>query len=142
MKYNSTSPATRCIVCGGKLRPSPIGGLLECEECKFTTANLSIAEEDLRQLYTARYFTGEEYRDYLGDRPIVEKQFRLRLRRLLRHVERPQEKNLFEIGCAYGFFLSVAKEAFCSVEGVDLSSESTEYASTVLVLNAHTEDFL
>jgi 2-polyprenyl-3-methyl-5-hydroxy-6-metoxy-1,4-benzoquinol methylase len=142
MKYNSASPATRCIVCGGKLRPSLIAGLLECEECKFTTANLSIAEEDLRQLYTARYFAGEEYRDYLADRHVIEKQSRLRLRRLLRHVERPQEKNLFEIGCAYGFFLSVAKEAFCSVEGVDLSAEATEYASTVLGLKAHSEDFL
>jgi SAM-dependent methyltransferase len=142
MKYNSANPAIRCIVCGGKLRPSRIAGLLECEECKFTTADLSIAEEDLRQLYTARYFTGEEYRDYLGDRQVIEKQSRLRLRRLLKYVQQAEEKNMFEIGCAYGFFLSVAKEAFGSVEGVDLSAEATEYASRVLGLNANNEDFL
>jgi 2-polyprenyl-3-methyl-5-hydroxy-6-metoxy-1,4-benzoquinol methylase len=142
MKYNSAKPATRCIVCGGKLRPSRIAGLLECGECKFTTADLSIPEEDLRQLYTARYFAGEEYRDYLADRRVIEKQFRLRLRKLLKFVPDHGEKKMLEIGCAYGFFLSVAKGVFRSVEGVDLSTEATEYASSVLGVNAHCEDFL
>jgi cyclopropane fatty-acyl-phospholipid synthase-like methyltransferase len=141
-KYNSANPATRCIVCGGLLRPSRIAGLLECEGCRFTTADLCIPEEDLRQLYTAPYFAGEEYRDYLGDRSVIEKQSRLRLRRLLKHVQHPERKHMFEIGCAYGFFLSVARKTFLSVEGVDVSTEATEYASRVLGLNAHGEDFL
>jgi SAM-dependent methyltransferase len=141
-KYSNANPAARCIVCGGKFCPSRIAGLLECEECKFTTADLSIAEEDLRQLYTERYFAGEEYRDYLGDRPVIEKQFRLRMRKLLKFVKCPAEKNMFEIGCAYGFFLSIAKSAFRSVEGIDLSTEATAYASSVLGVNAHSEDFL
>jgi 2-polyprenyl-3-methyl-5-hydroxy-6-metoxy-1,4-benzoquinol methylase len=115
---------------------------MECEECKFTTADLSISEEELRQLYTARYFAGEEYRDYVADRLIIEKQFRLRLRKLLKFVLYAAESNMFEIGCAYGFFLSVAKEAFRSVEGIDLSSEATEYARKVLGVNAYSEDFL
>ena len=63
MKYNNANPATRCIVREGKFCPSRIAGLLECEECKFTTADLSIPEEHLRQLYTERYFAREEYRD-------------------------------------------------------------------------------
>ena len=142
MKYNSANPATRCIVCGGSLRPSRIAGLSECEECKFTTANLSIPDEDLRQLYTDRYFAGEEYRDYVADRPIIEKQARLRLRRLLKYVKQPKEKNIFEIGCAYGFFLSVAKTFFSSVEGVDLSPEAIAYASGVLGLKTRSDDFL
>src|ERR1700745_107541 len=99
MKYKSTNPTARCMVCGGKFCPSRIAGLLECEECKFTTADFTISEEDLRQLYTARYFAGEEYRDYLAERPVIEKQARQRLRRLLRYVACPEQKNLFEIGC-------------------------------------------
>jgi cyclopropane fatty-acyl-phospholipid synthase-like methyltransferase len=142
MKYKSANPTTRCMVCGGNFCPSRIAGLLECEECKFTTADLFISEEDLRQLYTERYFAGEEYRDYIADRPVIEKQFRLRLRKLLKHVQRPEEKNMFEIGCAYGFFLSVAKGLFRSVEGVDLSVEATTYASRVLRVEARSEDFL
>jgi len=142
MKYKSANPTARCMVCGGKFCPSRIAGLLECEECKFTTADLSISEEDLRQFYTARYFAGEEYRDYIADRPVIEKQFRLRLQRLLKHVQRPEEKSMFEIGCAYGFFLFVAKGFFRSVEGVDLSIEATTYASRVLRVEARSEDFL
>jgi 2-polyprenyl-3-methyl-5-hydroxy-6-metoxy-1,4-benzoquinol methylase len=141
-KYNSANQAARCIVCEGEFRPSRIFGLIECEECKFTTADLSVGEEELRQLYTARYFAGEEYRDYVADRPVIEKQFRLRLRRLLKFVLNAGEKNMLEIGCAYGFFLSVAKSAFRSVEGIDLSSEATEYARKVLDVNAYSEDFL
>jgi SAM-dependent methyltransferase len=142
MKYNSAKAATRCIVCGGELGASRIAGLLECGECKFTTADLSIADEDLRQLYTTCYFAGEEYRDYVADRPVIEKQFRLRLRKLLKFVEDPGEKKMFEIGCAYGFFLSVAKGAFRSVEGIDLSTEATQYASKVLGVNAGSREFL
>jgi len=141
-KYKNANPTARCMVCGAKFCPSRIAGLLECEECKFTTADLSISEEDLRQLYTARYFAGEEYRDYIADRPVIEKQFRLRLCRLLKYVQRPEQKNMFEIGCAYGFFLSVAQASFRSVEGVDLSIEATTYASRVLKVEARSEDFL
>jgi hypothetical protein len=83
-----------CLVCGGKYRPSRIPGLLTCEKCKFTTANLTLSEEQLRQLYTGDYFAGNEYRDYVGDRSVIEKQFRLRLRRLLRFVPDAREKNL------------------------------------------------
>src|ERR1700719_2074534 len=96
-----------CLVCGGKYRPSRLPGLLTCEKCKFTTANLTLSEEQLQQLYTAGYFAGNEYRDYVADRPVIEKQFRLRLGRLRQWMTDTQDKNLFEIGCAHGFFLQV-----------------------------------
>ena len=131
-----------CLICGGILRPSPISGLLLCEECKFTTADLTISEEQLRQLYAGTYFAGDEYRDYIADRPVIERQFRLRLRRLLRFVPNAHKKSLFEIGCAYGFFLSVAKNTFHSVEGIDISNEAIEYARQFLGLNARSSEFL
>src|ERR1700759_5395439 len=81
-----------CLVCGGKFRPSRMPGLLSCEECKFTTANLTLSEEQLRQLYTAGYFAGNEYRDYVADRAVIEKQFRLRLRRFLKFVPGARKK--------------------------------------------------
>ena len=91
-----------CLVCGGRFGPSRIPGLVTCEKCKFTTANLTFSEEQLRQLYTADYFTGNEYRDYVADRSVIEKQFRLRLSKLLRFVPDPVGKNLLEIGCVRG----------------------------------------
>jgi 2-polyprenyl-3-methyl-5-hydroxy-6-metoxy-1,4-benzoquinol methylase len=116
--------------------------LLTCEECKFTTANLTLSEEQLRELYTADYFAGNEYRDYVGDRAVIEKQFRLRLRRLLRFVPEARGKNLFEIGCAHGFFLEVARNAFRSVEGIDLSEAAVAYARQNLGLEARSSEFL
>jgi cyclopropane fatty-acyl-phospholipid synthase-like methyltransferase len=131
-----------CLVCGGKYRPSRIPGLLTCEECQFTTANLALSEEQLRELYTADYFTGNEYRDYVADRAVIEKQFRLRLRRLLRFVPEAPGKNLFEIGCAHGFFLEVARKAFRSVEGIDISEVAVSYARQNLGVEARRAEFL
>jgi SAM-dependent methyltransferase len=131
-----------CLVCGGEYHPSRIHGLLTCAECKFTTANLALSEEQLRQLYTADYFAGNEYRDYVADRAVIEKQFRRRLQRLLRFVPDAPAKRLLEIGCAHGFFLGVAKDAFRSVEGIDLSEDAVAYARQKLGVEARSSDFL
>lgn len=131
-----------CLVCGGKFRQSRIPGLLTCEECRFTTADLILSEEQLRQLYKADYFAGDEYRDYAADQPVIEKQFRLRLRRLLKFVADAQRKNLFEIGCAHGFFLAVAKNRFHSAEGIDISDDAIAYARQILGVDARSSEFL
>jgi 2-polyprenyl-3-methyl-5-hydroxy-6-metoxy-1,4-benzoquinol methylase len=131
-----------CLVCGGNFRPSKISGLLTCQGCRFTTSDLSISEEQLRQLYTANYFAGDEYRDYVADRPVLERQFRLRLRRFLKFVPEAQKKNLFEIGCAHGFFLALAEKKFYFAEGIDISSDATQYARQVLGVNATSSEFL
>jgi SAM-dependent methyltransferase len=131
-----------CLVCGGNYGPSRIPGLLSCEECAFTTADLNLSEAQLRQLYTADYFAGNEYRDYVADRPVIEKQFRFRLRRLLPFVPNALEKNLFEIGCAHGFFLEVARSAFHSVEGIDISDDAVAYARQHLGVEASSSEFL
>jgi 2-polyprenyl-3-methyl-5-hydroxy-6-metoxy-1,4-benzoquinol methylase len=116
--------------------------LLTCAECKFTTANLTLSEEQLRQLYTADYFAGNEYRDYVADRAVIEKQFRRRLKRLLRFVPEAPAKSLFEIGCAHGFFLGVAKNAFRSLAGIDLSEDAVNYARQELGVDARSLEFL
>jgi SAM-dependent methyltransferase len=131
-----------CLVCGGRFRPSRLPGLLTCQECKFTTANLTLSEEQLRQLYTAAYFAGNEYRDYVADRSVIEKQFRRRFRRLSKFVPDAQNKNLFEIGCAHGFFLAFAKDKFRSAEGIDISDDAIRYARQNLGVNARRSDFL
>jgi SAM-dependent methyltransferase len=141
-EFLSESMKRQCLVCGGNYRPSRLLGLLTCEACKFTTADLTLSEEQLRQLYTASYFAGNEYRDYVADRSVIEKQFRFRLGRLLRFVSKPQTKNLFEIGCAHGFFLGVAREVFRSVEGIDFSEEAVAYARGNLGVAARSSEFL
>ena len=131
-----------CIVCGGACGPFNIRGLLSCRNCGFVSADVQLSREELELLYSAKYFAGEEYKDYLAERRLIEKQFRLRLSTLLRYVSGAADKNLFEIGSAYGFFLSVARERFRSVEGIDISRDAAAHARDTLGLPVSAGEFL
>lgn len=109
--------------------------------CGFTTADIALSREQLEELYSARYFAGGEYKDYVSERRMIEKHFRIRLKKLLEYVSDPASKRLLEIGCAYGFFLWVARERFRSVAGIDISRDATEYAARTLKLDVHAGDF-
>src|SRR5262249_18747888 len=124
----------RCLVCGGAYERSALPGLLSCESCRFTTADIRLSFGDLQKLYSAGFFSGEEYRAYLEDRPLIERQARIRLSRLVKHVSNPQDKRLLEIGSAYGFFLWTARDHFRSVEGVEISRDAAAFAASVLGL--------
>ena len=121
---------------------SKLVGLLTCSTCSFVTADVSMSTEDLKALYSAKYFAGEEYQDYLAERSLVEKHFRIRLKTLLDNVPDAARKHLFEIGSAYGFFLSVARDHFASMEGIDISRDAVTYAAETLCLPVHAGDFL
>lgn len=131
-----------CLVCGASYRRSKIPSLLTCGNCAFTTADLRVSPEELKNLYGANYFAGDEYRDYIADRPVIERQSRSRLKTLLTHVDGPGRKHLLEIGCAYGFFLTVARTRFGSVQGIDISESAATFARDELRLNVASGDFM
>lgn len=131
-----------CLVCGGELRTCRIPGLLQCVTCRFVTADVTLSPDEHARLYSSRYFSGEEYRDYAGERRLMERQFRKHLRTLLRFVPQPGHKRLFEIGAAYGFFLSVARGVFSRIEGIDISAEAAATAREELRLPVAAGDFL
>lgn len=133
---------TACLVCGGRFVQAKLAGLLVCEVCGFVTANVTISPKELEYLYSANYFAGEEYKDYVAERRIIERNFQARLNTLLRYVPGAADKHLFEIGAAYGFFLSVAQGRFASVEGIDISRDAASYASEKLRLPVHAGEFL
>ena len=121
-----------CLVCEGRYGPSRLPGLLQCQSCGFITANLRLSQEELERLYSSAYFAGEEYNDYVAER-------------FASHFDRicpaPQSAALFEVGCAYGFFLNVAQREFKSVSGVDISADAVKYAREQLHLDAVAGDF-
>ncbi len=131
-----------CPICGGTCAPSTIRGLLGCGACGFVTADVSLSRQELEQIYSAAYFRGEEYRDYVGERALLTKQFQLRLKTLLRYVPAARRQSLFEIGAAYGFFLDRARLYFDRVSGIDLSRDAAAYASEVVGVPVATGDFL
>jgi len=99
-------------------------------------------EEEIAALYTNGYFQGEEYSDYAGDKTTIQKNFRRRLDRLLRYVQAPETKSLYEIGAAHGFFLDVARHRFARVEGTDISEAAAQFARSEVGVPVQSGDFL
>lgn len=131
-----------CPVCGGSFATSRIPGLLRCSVCAFQTANLKLSIDEVSSLYGERYFTGDEYADYLADRPAMEKSFRRRLKKLLEYTPQHGAKHLFEVGCAYGLFLNLARTEYRSVSGIDVSKVAVDFAQTELNLDVQRGDLL
>lgn len=131
-----------CLICSGGYRSATFAGLLQCSNCGFLTADISLSREELERLYSKDYFQGQEYRDYASERMIFEKQFKRRLKTLLRYIPQERRNRLFEIGSAYGFFLNVAQRFFNEVSGIDLSREACSYAVNAMGVRVATGDFL
>lgn len=131
-----------CMVCGTDIfDESKIPGLIQCQNCGFLTTNLNLSFENLQRLYSENYFCGEEYADYLKDKAIIQKDFENRIRRMGTYIRNTQQKILFEVGCAYGFFLEVAEKHYGNVSGMDISKEAVEYAQSKLKLNVNCGDY-
>jgi predicted TPR repeat methyltransferase len=139
---SAKNPETQhCAACDSSSSEPTFGGLRRCRHCGHAFAPPG-ADEDLAAIYTERYFAGEEYHDYLADKDIAQRNFRSRLRVLKRFMDPARHRRLFEVGCAYGFFLEVAKQNFASVQGIDVSAAAAGYAKDKLGLDAYCGDFL
>jgi 2-polyprenyl-3-methyl-5-hydroxy-6-metoxy-1,4-benzoquinol methylase len=116
-----------CILCGSTEGFPLYQGILRCKKCSLVFADLNLDQVGLFDLYKKNYFFGEEYSDYLADREVLQKNFRLRLNVLARFTNPVRHKSLFEVGCAYGFFLSLARERFEKVQGIDITEEGVKH---------------
>jgi len=136
------SSTPRCAACDAARSEPTFGGLLRCLRCGHAFAPPEAGDEDLAAIYTENYFAGEEYHDYLADKDIAQRNFRARLRVLKSFIDPARHKRLFEVGCAYGFFLEVARDRFASVQGIDVSSAAASYAKNKLGLDVTCADLL
>ena len=132
---------TTCEICAGPGAELGYAGLRRCANCTHVWADLSIHPEAIQRLYQRSYFFGDEYGNYLDDRRIIEKNFAGRLATLRRFLT-ASHRRLFEVGCAYGFFLNAARGLFDSVRGIDVSEDAVRYATGELGLEATRGDLL
>ena len=137
----AATPAS-CLVCDGDQLEPLYAGLLKCRRCAFVTADVSLSDAELAQLYGPGYFSWGEYHDYLGDQDVLRRNFRLRFDALRPLLDPARHRRLLEIGCGYGLFLDVVRDAFTHVEGVDVADEATRYARRELGLDVRHGDFL
>jgi 2-polyprenyl-3-methyl-5-hydroxy-6-metoxy-1,4-benzoquinol methylase len=131
-----------CLVCGGAMQPSRLPGLLACTRCGFVSADLDLTDDDIAKLYERSYFHGDEYLDYAAEEESLRLNFRARLKTLARMVPDLRERDMFEIGCAYGFFLDEARRFARSVAGLDISEDAIAYGRGRFALNIAQGDYL
>lgn len=131
-----------CLVCGGQYEPSALPGLFRCRSCGFTSADLSIPEETLSALYGEDYFHGDEYLDYIAEEDSLRLNFSHRLKTLRRLAPDWSNADLFEIGCAYGFFLDEVKNEVRKASGIDVSADAVSYARAKMGVDAECGDYL
>ncbi|MDR2734114.1 MAG: methyltransferase domain-containing protein [Spirochaetota bacterium] len=104
-------------------------------------------------VYEKEYFGGdyaEQYgKTYLEDRENIDRLGAARLEVINAIYKKAQKKysfsgaNLLDIGCAYGFFLDIARDSDqWNVEGVEVSKTASKYAREHLMLNVDTAGFL
>jgi len=136
-----TAAPPHCAACDSSSNEQIFGGLLQCRRCGHAFAPPEASDEDLAAIYTENYFAGEEYHNYLADKDVAQRNFRSRLRVLKRFMDPARHRRLFEVGCAYGFFLEAAKDSFSAVQGVDVSAAAVSYATNKLGLDATCADF-
>jgi 2-polyprenyl-3-methyl-5-hydroxy-6-metoxy-1,4-benzoquinol methylase len=113
-------------------------GLKQCSQCGYCMADIEINRLNMGEIYSDSYFCGDEYADYLRDRPMFEKQYRGRLQEMKQFQA---GGNLIEIGCAYGFFLSIAQQCY-RVHGFDIAKGPVAFAREDLGVDASCVDFL
>jgi 2-polyprenyl-3-methyl-5-hydroxy-6-metoxy-1,4-benzoquinol methylase len=130
------------MICDGELVIKSVMGLLKCVKCGFITSNVELSNDEIEKLYSASYFSGEAYSDYLSDKAIIQRNFSLRLKLLEKHLSDINKKELFEIGCAYGLFLELAEKTYKCVSGIDISRDAIAYASDTVGVNVAFSDYL
>jgi len=128
----------QCNICANETFKQSFPGLIQCIHCDFITANTSLTSEDIRLLYGAQYFSGEEYADYIGDKKVIQKNLSNWLK-LIRKYK--QSGILIEIGSAYGFFLEIASKHF-QVSGYEVSESAATYSNDVIDVRTYNTDFL
>jgi 2-polyprenyl-3-methyl-5-hydroxy-6-metoxy-1,4-benzoquinol methylase len=97
-------------------------------------ADVELPDDRLHALYGRRYFHGDEYTDYTADRAELESNFARRMAVLRRFLDRERHRRLFELGCAYGYFLNAVRGEFGTVEGIDVSEDAVRFAREQLHL--------
>ena len=138
----SMVPPRACLVCEGARLTPRWEGLLACPDCGFVSADMALSDAELSALYGRAYFHGHEYLNYIEERESLQINFRARLATLAVLIPGLAEKRLFEIGCAYGFFLETVRGNVAAATGIDISEDAVSYATGALGVHAVAGDYL
>lgn len=109
--------------------------VVACRRCGLEYINPQPPVEAVEARYDGSYFESANplawgYQDYAAMRPSFEPGIRKKLSIMRRFA--PPPGTLLDVGCAYGFFLDLARHEGWSVSGVDLSAHAVARARRLL----------
>lgn len=105
---------------------------------------MSLNDYQLKEIYSENYFKGDEYRDYIADKLVLQKNFSKRLNQIQTNNLPENKINALEIGCAYGFFGEVFTQNYKKAKytGIDIAPEAIAYGKEILGMNLINQDYL
>lgn len=122
-----------CINCQTKMNPYFIKKtwqIVRCPSCKLMAVeNVPV---DLSPYYSEGYFTGDVtldgYIDYDLDKEVTKKTYVNYLDVLEKYIDKKSGISMFEVGCATGFFMDLARQRNWQTEGIDISEYAVKKA--------------
>lgn len=131
-----------CLMCRSGEQEHPHASwptLVRCRGCGFMYLSPRPTSAALASLYSRSYFENSEsqqlgYDNYVADRELVERTFRRRLAEIEKRLL-PERGRVLDVGCATGFFLSVARVRGWQALGVELSEWAAGFARRELGLD-------
>lgn len=127
----------KCIICNNKRFIKYLDILIKCSKCNLVLYDQNKIK-NIKELYKQDYFNGSEYYSYQDDKNIIQLNFKKNLK-IIRSFSK--SGSLLEIGCAYGYFLELAKKYY-NVLGIDIAPEATKFARNNLKLKVRTNSYL
>lgn len=99
--------------------------LIKCKYCGLIRSDDKFFILNPAKLYDINYFNGKDYVNYQEEEIALSKNFKNRIEEI-----RKFKKNgkLLDVGCAYGFFLKIAKESGYNAEGVEINKKVASVA--------------
>lgn len=157
MEHNERSKVMEfvdCNLCGSNsTKPlMQINGfkIVKCKNCSLVYVNPRLKPVSLHKVYNKNYyrnpaFNGAKsslcgYMEYLQEKDFIVATFKKRLEQIENYF---RNGRLLDVGCAYGFFLELAKKNGWQVQGLEISEAAYRYAKNSLklpVLNKTLED--
>jgi SAM-dependent methyltransferase len=104
--------------------------IVRCFACKLMA--VENVPKDLSPYYSEGYFTGDVkldgYVDYDLDKDVSKKTYINFIKILEKYSAEEKEKSMFEVGCATGFFMDLARQRGWETEGIDISEFAAQKA--------------
>jgi SAM-dependent methyltransferase len=130
-----------CLLCGrGDPRvvfTDPPFRIVKCTGCGLVYTLPRLPPTAIQQMYQVDYWQSAEakdfgYTDYLRDRDLYLRTYRMRRELILKH--KPTPGRVLDVGCAAGYFLKTMHEIGWQTVGVELSRQMASYAREELGL--------